>query len=192
MSEDVSSTIRTGVTVILVAALVAVVLNLMVISQSILSGGQNTLQSGVDQVGMQEFAKYNLTKISGTDLRSAINLYERRDIAIVIRTKALQDSGGAVWGYNYGSILDGATKGDVVGNAQQVYGLGSDALKINKGDSFYTCNLKTDNGLIVSDGNTFGITAQGTTEYVLSSARFTCQLVKDKGGAIVGIVFIQF
>lgn len=56
MSEDVSATMRVGITVILVAALVAVVLNLMVMSNSLLNNGQTTLQSGIDSVSAQEFA----------------------------------------------------------------------------------------------------------------------------------------
>ena len=72
MSEDVSATMRVGITVILVAALVATVLNLMVMSNSLLSGGQTTLQSGIDSVSTQEFASYDNTKVSGTQVTTEI------------------------------------------------------------------------------------------------------------------------
>ena len=92
MSEDVSATMRVGITVILVAALVAVVLNLMVMSNSLLSGGQTTLQSGVDSVSQQEYAAYNNTKVSGTQVNTALSLFQGRDVAILIQTKALREA----------------------------------------------------------------------------------------------------
>ena len=89
MSEDVSATMRVGITVILVAALVATVLNLMVMSNSLLSGGQTTLQGGIDSVSQQEFASYDNTKVSGTQVSTALSLFQGRDVAIIIQTKAL-------------------------------------------------------------------------------------------------------
>lgn len=111
MSEDVSATMRVGITVILVAALVATVLNLMVMSNSLLTGGQTTLQSGIDSVSQQEFAAYNNSKVSGTQVNTAINLFQGRDIAIVIQTKTFREltcptaTQGSGYFMNYGAIL---------------------------------------------------------------------------------------
>lgn len=113
MSEDVSATMRVGITVILVAALVAVVLNLMVMSNSLLSGGQTTLQSGVDSVSQQEFAAYNNTKVSGTQVNTALSLFQGRDVAILIQTKALREAvhgtgttaDGTGFYMNYGALI---------------------------------------------------------------------------------------
>lgn len=106
MSEDVSATMRVGITVILVAALVATVLNLMVMSNSLLSGGQTTLQSGIDSVSTQEFATYDNTKVSGTQVATALSLFQGRDVAIIIQTKALaQVSGFGSKAINYGALI---------------------------------------------------------------------------------------
>lgn len=107
MSEDVSATMRVGITVILVAALVATVLNLMVMSNSLLSGGQTTLQSGIDSVSTQEFASYDNTKVSGTQVSTALSLFQGRDVAILIQTKAFAEAadGGKDKAINYGAIL---------------------------------------------------------------------------------------
>lgn len=111
MSEDVSATMRVGITVILVAALVATVLNLMVMSNSLLSNGQTTLQSGIDSVSTQEFAAYDNTKVSGTQVATALSLFQGRDVAIVIQTKAFADlkskSGESynTKAINYGALL---------------------------------------------------------------------------------------
>lgn len=107
MSEDVSATMRVGITVILVAALVATVLNLMVMSNSLLSGGQTTLQSGIDSVSTQEFASYDNTKVSGTQVSTALSMFQGRDVAVIIQTKAFAaiDAGHANKAINYGAIM---------------------------------------------------------------------------------------
>lgn len=107
MSEDVSATMRVGITVILVAALVATVLNLMVMSNSLLSGGQTTLQSGIDSVSTQEFASYDNTKVSGTQVTTALSMFQDRDVAIIIQTKAFAavDADNVDKAINYGAIV---------------------------------------------------------------------------------------
>lgn len=104
MSEDVSATMRVGITVILVAALVATVLNLMVMSNSLLSGGQTTLQSGIDSVSTQEFATYDNTKVSGTQVATALSLFQGRDVAIIIQTKAFAEV-APTKAINYGALM---------------------------------------------------------------------------------------
>ena len=123
MSEDVSSQVRLGATIILVAALIAAVLSLMVVAQTILSNGLSTLQAGVDQISTQEYEKYNGKKLSGTDVKAALSLYSGKDVCIIIRTTACIDgsarsgvynsssntydaaAGDYVWGYMYGTLL---------------------------------------------------------------------------------------
>ncbi len=106
MSEDVSATMRVGITVILVAALVATVLNLMVMSTSLLGSGQTTLQSGIDSVSTQEFATYDNTKVSGTQVATALSLFQGRDVAIIVQTKAFaQISGFESKAINYGALI---------------------------------------------------------------------------------------
>lgn len=113
MSEDVSATMRVGITVILVAALVATVLNLMVMSNSLLNNGQTTLQSGIDSVSEQEFATYDNTKVSGTQVATALSLFQGRDVAIVVQTKALSKTMGDNYAINYGGLVttDGQASG---------------------------------------------------------------------------------
>lgn len=167
MSEDVSATMRVGITVILVAALVATVLNLMVMSNSLLNGGQTTLQSGIDSVSQQEFAAYDNTKVSGTQVNTALSLFQGRDVAIVIQTKAFassdaqnksgqgdQEKGMA---FNYGALLtkDGnASNGNA--NLPQFF----------KG----TVNGNNVTPSPASNGASQFITAQATETYLVSYA----------------------
>lgn len=121
MSEDVSATMRVGITVILVAALVATVLNLMVMSNSILSNGQTTLQSGIDSVSEQEFATYDNKKVSGTQVATALSLFQGRDVAILVETTSLRKTAQGTevlanefFGLNYGALVtsDGQPSND--------------------------------------------------------------------------------
>lgn len=190
MSEDISASVRTGITVILVAALVAVILNLMVVAQSIMGSGQTKLQSGVDQINLQEYAPYDQKKVSGTSVMSAISLFDGRDISIIIRNKACIDgTASAPYGYNYGSILEVSTQ-DTANDTGMVYKIDA-ALTRNAGDSFFSAQLKNENGIIPTSSNTKGITTTGDTEFILESARFRSELIKDNTGTIVGIMFTQ-
>lgn len=143
MSEDVSATMRVGITVILVAALVATVLNLMVMSNSLLSGGQTTLQGGIDSVSQQEFASYDNTKVSGTQVATALSLFQGRDVAIVIQTTALEKLGTDYKNkaINYGALV--TTNYSASGTSNQPvaesYVEGDTSIKSN----YLTANAKT-------------------------------------------------
>lgn len=219
MSEDVSATMRVGITVILVAALVATVLNLMVMSNSLLSGGQTTLQSGIDSVSTQEFASYDNTKVSGTQVSTALSLFQGRDVAIIIQTKAFAEAadGGADKAINYGAILTKDGKSSTSSNmpAKQTYASGTSstyltpqaktayivnfsdtdvantAIVRKAGAANYEGYLHNSNGLVDSSYDIIGTTELGNTAYLLSSSRFSSVLIKDPTGSIIGIFFKQ-
>lgn len=219
MSEDVSATMRVGITVILVAALVATVLNLMVMSNSLLSGGQTTLQSGIDSVSTQEFASYDNTKVSGTQVATALSLFQGRDVAILIQTKAFAEAadGGADKAINYGAILTKDGKSSTPSNmpAKQTYASGTSstyltpqaktayivnfsdtdvantAIVRKAGAANYEGYLHNSNGLVDSSYDIIGTTELGNAAYLLSSSRFSSVLIKDPTGSIIGIFFKQ-
>lgn len=220
MSEDVSATMRVGITVILVAALVATVLNLMVMSNSLLSGGQTTLQSGIDSVSTQEFATYDNTKVSGTQVATALSMFQGRDVAIVIQTKAFAaiDTAHETKAINYGAILtsDGQSSsssnlpakvttntGDgvniITSQAKTAYVIkftdgantSGTSLWRESGSPNYTGYLHNSNGLVDSCYDTIGTTELGNAAYLLSSSRFSSVLIKDPTGSIIGIFFKQ-
>lgn len=219
MSEDVSATMRVGITVILVAALVATVLNLMVMSNSLLSGGQTTLQSGIDSVSTQEFASYDNTKVSGTQVSTALSLFQGRDVAILIQTKAFAEAadGGADKAINYGAILtkDGKSsnsnnmpeKQTYTSNTSSTYltqqaktayivnfsdtNAANTAIIRKAGAANYEGYLHNHNGLVDSSYDIIGTTELGNSAYLLSSSRFSSVLIKDPTGSIIGIFFKQ-
>jgi hypothetical protein len=144
MSEDVSATMRVGITVILVAALVATVLNLMVMSNSLLSNGQTTLQSGIDSVSTQEFATYDNTKVSGTQVATALSLFQGRDVGIIIQTSAVAKIDSSVY-VNYGALF---TKNGMSSSS-------SNSLEVTEGTTNGTnCSDTLRNNLISSTAKT--------------------------------------
>lgn len=206
MNEDLSATIRTGVTVVIVAALVSTVLSLMVVAQTILTSGQGTLQAGVDRVSLQQFELYNGGSQSGTDVKAAVSLYASSDIAILVKTKSSPGTMADDKYYNYNSLLaigganPKATPVTVAGQNATAYVIeagasgaadGKTFKKPNAGDSFYTGALAVSNGIIAFNGDKKGITTKGADQYILDSARFSSQLIKDKNNLIIGIVFRQ-
>lgn len=169
MSEDVSATMRVGITVILVAALVATVLNLMVMSNSLLTGGQTTLQSGIDSVSTQEFASYDNTKVSGTQVATALSMFQGRDVAIVIQTKAFAALAPDC-AINYGALM--TSNGEASNGSANLPG------------KYASTNVGTVIGGLDSVKSNF-ITAQAKTAYVIKFAETssTGVAIQRKDGA---------
>lgn len=207
MNEDLSATIRTGVTVVIVAALVSTVLSLMVVAQTILSAGQGTLQSGVDRVSLQQFEVYNGGSQSGTDVKAAVSLYASQDLAVLVHTKAMNtDSAmGTDFYYNFNALL-GTTNAS--GQAQPYFPKGTETVagtstivykgkKTNSnlqtvaGQPYFVSELATTNGVIEFNGDVKILTTKGSNCYILDSARFNSQLIRDKNDLIIGIIFTQ-
>ena len=208
MGEDVSGMIRTGITVILVAALITAVLNLMVVAQNIMASGLGTLESGVDQVTVQEFEKYNQKKLSGTSVKAAISLYQAKDIGIVVRTKgckstttgdgfatADENKNANAYCFCYGSLLlykdnPPASKSWSPDNVKVNYF--TTEWKMKTGEAYYEAEYyKNDNGVIQANNNTKGITSRGDAQVILDSSRFQASLIRSASGAIIGIFFEQ-
>lgn len=197
MGEDTSSQIRTGITVVLVAALITAVLNLMAVAQNIMASGLGTLESGVDRVTLQEFEKYNQKKVSGTTVKAAISLYQSKDLGVVVRTKACLDGTTTdnAWGYIYGSLLEstsGVKPTKLLDNENNpYYTVGSTVITQKSGEAYYTAEFWMENGIIQLCNNTRGTTMSGNSQVILDSARFRSFLIKSASGAIIGIYFEQ-
>lgn len=208
MSEDVSAQIRTGTTVILVSALVAVILNLMVVAQSILNDGLSNLQAGIASISEQEFENYNQKKPTGTEVRSAISLYSGRDIAILVQTinaraQKTDKMGETGNYYNYGSLVDAANKvntahtgTDDPSGTGKFYTIPASTVQTGrtegKGSIILEYVREQSTQLIMDNSNVKGTLQTGNTQFILSSARFKSELIRNSTGTIIGICFTQY
>lgn len=192
MAEDISAQARTGVTIMALAALVAVVLNILVIAQSIVSVGMGTLQSGIESVKLQEYEVYNNKRVTGVQVKTALNLYLTRDTALIIGTKSsLGDSGGASY-FNYGALLADSTEKTVDG--EKVYTIADTKLKTFKqaGVAWYVTDYKKDSYAVIQHSDDIRCTTlNGNSQFIEEAGTFEAQLIKNKTNSIIGIVFKQ-
>lgn len=209
MEDNVALGIRISVTVVLVASLVATVLTLMVIGQSILGGGQNKLQTGLSQIQQQDLMQYaNVTK-KGSVVKATLNLYQSEPVSILVKTTALHTdkqgdskpptemaASGVGKYFNYGCLLKGAGKATLAGGDEHMIldartGADSDPLVTRDGVAHLEAALDVKNGIKNTNYDTAGVVAIGNPEAILDNGLFYCQLIKDITGEIIGIVFTQ-
>lgn len=209
MEDNVALGIRIAVTVVLVASLVATVLTIMVIGQSILGGGQNKLQTGLTQIQQQDLQQYSNVTKKGSVVKSTINLYQGEPVAILVKTTALHtDSSGdnkdaretPISGqgkyFNYGCLLKNAAETSLSDGAEHMIldagtGSTSSPLITRDGVSHLEGTLDVRNGIKNTNYDTAGTVAVGNPESILDNGLFYCQLIKDITGEIIGIVFTQ-
>ena len=189
MSEDVSAQVRTGCTIILAAALVATVLNLMVVAQGLVSQGASSLQSGTEQVSAQQYEIYNQKVKTGTEVKTALTMFQNNDISIVVNTITADSKV-----FIYGALLDGCTAEtpDWGGGTEKVYTLPKTQMTVVTGKTYIQKEYKTSTGGIVETSfSTQGLITNGSKEFILDSGRFNSVLIKNGSGKTVGIYFEQ-
>ena len=194
MGEDLSASAKIGITLIILVSLLAIVLSLMSMMKNITNQGAASLQSGLDQLLETRFDDYDQQLLSGTQVKSAVKLFEGQSIGVVVVTKACQQSGAtAAGGYCYGAVLSGYTSsatsldGDVYKMTTAITDMKG------RGDTFYTLDLAVDtnSGALTYNMNTRPMDRTGADTFVRTSAKYMAELIKDSTGTTVGICFTQ-
>lgn len=212
MEDNVALGIRISVTVVLVASLVATVLTLMVIGQSILGGGQNKLQTGLSSIQQQDLQQYSNVVKKGSVVKSVLNLYQGEPVAILVKTTALYTSASPGDGananttsatsgvgayFNYGTLLVGTNSNVTLADSYKHViinagaSISAGAVKGLEGQAHLESTLSITNGVKNTNYDTAGVVAIGNAESILDNGLFYCQLIKDITGEIIGIVFTQ-
>jgi len=189
MSEDVSAQVRTGCTIILAAALVATVLNLMVVAQGLVAQGSSSLQSGTEQVMAQQYEVYNQKVKTGTEVKTALTMFQNNDISIAVNTITADSKV-----FLYGALLDGCTQEspDWGSGTEKVFTLPKTQMTVATGKTYIQKEYKTSTGGIVETSfSTQGLITNGSKEFILDSGRFNSILIKNNSGKTVGIYFEQ-
>ena len=181
MTEDVSATIRIAVTIMLVAALVATVLNVIFIAQNAIASGVSKFTSSLDSFNKQEFDKYDQkSDISGSEVKAAISAYAGQDVAVCVATV----SSGTTF-YNFNGVLDGASYTD--GNKSVTLAF------VDSNTPYYKGKLRVDEATMVPEISSLrkGINTPGTAPYIRESGRFSSNLIINEAGDTIGIAFKQ-
>lgn len=192
MGEDISTGAKIGIILIILCSLVAIVFSLLTMMKNITNAGSSQLQNGLDQMLASTFQDYDQKVVSGTQVMSAMKIFEGQPVAFVTITAACKKVGSTYPnGFNYGALLTGYTACTTEQAADgAAYKLGS-ALTKATGASSYTANLANASGAYVYNMNLKPCNGSGTSSFIRSSAKYLAELIKDDTETVVGICFTQ-
>lgn len=217
MEREISSGAMLGIVLLALAAVIGLGFGVFAITKGVANEGTVGVQDSLGTVSTQVFLDYDQKVVSGQQVVSGLKTFEGKPYAVLIATKALQQSGakaspnhsvypvgeGATKGsgvtafINYNAILAGTTTPGVKPNPTTGTPAGVNVTSLNnvitlKNGSYLNTNgLASTNGNVDFDKDTAGIFKTGNAEYVSTSAKFQAYLIKDSSDNIMGIAAIQ-
>ncbi|MCT4687534.1 hypothetical protein [Vallitalea sp.] len=182
MEGEMGTGARIAIALIVLGVLISVVFTILGFTRNTTNQGITTVQNSLESMQLAVYDDYDQQMLSGTQVLSALKLFEGQPNGLVVKTKALMENGANV-GYNYGALFDGVTES---GN----YKLSG--LDKNDGESWYVKNLDTGNsGTMTYNMNYLKAKKSGTDAFIRPTAKFLAEIIKDTTGTIVGICFTQ-
>jgi len=192
LEGELGSGARIAIALIVIGVIISVIFVILGFTRGTTNSGITTVQNSMDSMSLAQFDDYDQKVLSGTQVTSAIKLFEGRPVAMVVRTRALRPAtpanAAATIGHNYGALLAGATSNNLTGD--QLLYTTTAMTKAVATNAFYTANLNTTNGIIYNMV-TIQTTRSGTNAFIRPTAKFTAELIQDNTGTIVGICFTQ-
>ncbi|QUH29114.1 hypothetical protein [Vallitalea guaymasensis] len=180
MEGEMGTGARIAIALIVLGVLISVVFTILGFTRNTTNQGISTVQNSLESMQLAVFDDYDQQIQSGTQVLSALKLFEGRPVGLVVRTKA-QIGKSADTGHNYGAQFDGTDENFV-----------SDALTKTGDNSWYVKNLDSDaNGTMTYNMNYLPAKQSGTDAFIRPTAKFLAELMKDTTGTIVGICFTQ-
>jgi len=181
MGEDLSTGAKIAITMIVLGVLISIVFTALSFTRNATNQGLSSVENSMNAMTLSRFDDYDQKIISGTQVISALKLFEGQPIATVVRTRA-QLAAAANTGNNYGAVLVGANTTTFI----------TSALVKSGTDSWYTANIAlTASSTIDYNTNYINTQRSGNIAYIRPTAKFTAELIKDTTESIVGIVFTQ-
>jgi len=188
MEGELGSGARIAIALIVIGVIISVIFVILGFTRGTTNQGITTVQNSMDSMSLAQFDDYDQKVLSGTQVISAIKLFEGRPVATVTRTSQSMHPTSSTTtniGYNYGAILDGS---DETATNSGIYK--TDALTKPAEQSWFEVGLDGD-GDITYNMNYLPLTQTGKDSFVRPTAKFLAQLIKDPTGTIVGICFTQ-
>lgn len=178
MEGELGAGARIAVALIILGVLISVAFIILGFVRGTTQTGVQSVQNSMDQMTLSRFEDYDQKILSGTQVKSAVKLFEGEAIGVVIQTSK---SGNTA--FNYGALLSGFT----ADATNKVYK--KTISPSEESGSCYLMNYASDNiqyNLVSSP-----MTETGKDPYVRGTAKFMAKLIKDSTGTIVGIFFKQ-
>jgi hypothetical protein len=177
MEGEMGTGARIAIALIVLGVLISVVFTILGFTRSTTNQGITTVQNSLESMQLAVFDDYDQQIHSGTQVLSALKLFEGRPIGILVVTKSSDPNG-----YNYGAQFEGV-------NATSR--LLSPVPDKEDDDSFYTIDLKVSNGTLSYNMDYLKTKTTGDDQFIRPTAKFIAELIKDETGTIVGICFKQ-
>lgn len=187
MEGEMGTGARIAIALIVLGVLISVVFTILSFTRNTTNQGITTVQNSLESMQLASYDDYDQQMKSGTQVISALKLYEGNPIGIIVRTAALRDNEDKIsandGGYNYGALFEKTDKNDF----DIDYSLSKE-----EDNSWYVLNLDSgDSGSMTYNMNYLDAKKTGTDAYIRPTAKFLAELIKDSTGTIVGICFTQ-
>jgi hypothetical protein len=179
MEGELGSGARIAIALIVIGVIISVIFVILGFTRGTTNQGITTVQNSMDSMSLATFDDFDQQIQSGTQVLSAIKLFEGRPVGMVVRTKA-QMAASPGTGNNYGALFVGTSGTSFI----------TTALAKTAGNNYYTADI-AGGGQIVYNMATLPTKSSGTPTFVRPTAKFLCELIKDTTGTITGIAFTQ-
>lgn len=182
MEGEMGTGARIAIALIVLGVLISVVFTILSFTRNTTNQGITTVQNSLESMQLASFDDYDQQMLSGTQVLSALKLFEGRPVGMIVKTAKLQDDDE---GYNYGAIFEKTESKD---NDYKI----TESFTKEDENSWYILDLETGtNGSMTYNMNYLDAKKTGTDAYIRPTAKFLAELIKDSTGTIVGICFTQ-
>lgn len=181
MEGELGSGARIAIALIVVGVIIGVVFVILGFTRGATNQGVGSVQNAMDQMSSSTFDDYDQQMMSGTQVSSAIKLFEGRPVGVVVFTTLSTTAG---FGVNYGALFVDADT--------STYQILNTELSKGTGNAFYTGGLRVStSGSMTFNMDTLKTKRSGTNEFIRPTAKFLAELIKDTSGTITGVSFKQ-
>ncbi|GKU77570.1 hypothetical protein [Paenibacillus sp. L3-i20] len=177
MEGELGSGARIAIALIVIGVIISIIFVILGFTRGTTNQGITTVANSMDSMSLAQFDDYDQKMLSGTQVVSAIKLFEGRPVAQVVRTTT-QLNAKDYSGHNYGAQLVGVDAKGIVTMPDKLTG------------SHYQVGLNSAAG-IKYNMKYLPTTVSGTETFVRPTAKFLAELIKDSTGTIVGVCFTQ-
>jgi hypothetical protein len=177
MEGEMGTGARIAIALIVLGVLISVVFTILGFTRSTTNQGITTVQNSLESMQLAVFDDYDQQIHSGTQVLSALKLFEGRPIGILVKTKSSGNNG-----YNYGAQFENTNTSTFLLSPVPAKGAS---------DSFYTIDLRVLNGTLKYNMDYLKTKTTGDPQFIRPTAKFIAELIKDSTGTIVGICFSQ-
>ncbi len=178
MEGEMGTGARIAIALIILGVLISVVFTIMGFTRSTTNQGISSVQNSLGSMQLAVYDDYDQKMLSGTQVLSALKLFEGQAVGLVVSTKS-QTTGD---GTNYGALFENVNSPDF-----DITGMTKTGT-----NSWYVKDIKLDTNSTMTYNMTYLPTSKpGSETFIRPTAKFLGELIKDSTDAIVGICFTQ-